>query len=154
MGLHTSCSLAPGQTGLCGARKNVNGEIVCENYGWITSMALYPIEKKPLRNFRLGANVLSVGSYGCNLRCPFCQNHEISMGGREEAGGMYVPPKLLADTALEWKERKKAGNIGVAFTYNEPLVGWEYVRDTFQLFFPALRKAVELHIADCAFQGV
>ena len=55
------------------------------------------------------------------------------MGGREEAGGMYVPPKLLADTALEWKERKKAGNIGVAFTYNEPLVGWEYVRDTTRL---------------------
>lgn len=46
---------------------------------------------------------------------------------------MYVPPKLLADTALEWKERKKAGNIGVAFTYNEPLVGWEYVRDTARL---------------------
>ena len=127
------CSLAPGQTGLCGARKNEGGEIVCENYGRITSMALDPIEKKPLQNFRPGANILSVGSYGCNLRCPFCQNHEISMGGREEVGGMYVPPKLLADTALEWKERKKAGNIGVAFTYNEPLVGWEYVRDTARL---------------------
>ena len=127
------CALSPGQTGLCGARKNENGRILCASYGRITSLALDPIEKKPLKRFRPGSLILSVGSYGCNLRCPFCQNHEISMGGREEAGGMCVPPKLLADTALEWKERKKAGNIGVAFTYNEPLVGWEYVRDTARL---------------------
>lgn len=127
------CSLAPGQTGLCGARKNEGGEIVCENYGQITSMALDPIEKKPLQNFRPGANVLSVGSYGCNLRCPFCQNHEISMAGEGDVHSPYVPPQRLADLALEWKERDGAGNIGIAYTYNEPLVGWEYVRDTARL---------------------
>ena len=73
------CSLEPGQRGRCGARKNEGGQIVCENYGQVTSLALDPIEKKPLRRFRPGSYILSVGSYGCNLRCPFCQNHEISM---------------------------------------------------------------------------
>lgn len=127
------CALEPGQRGLCGARKNEGGKIICDNYGQITSMALDPIEKKPLHDFRPGSMILSVGSYGCNLRCPFCQNHEISMTGREDSGAAYVSPRRLADTAREWKERKRAGNIGVAFTYNEPLVGWEYVRDTARL---------------------
>lgn len=125
------CALSPGQTGLCGARKNVGGEIVCAAYGRITSLALDPIEKKPLRNFRPGSRILSVGSYGCNLRCPFCQNHEISMAGEAEADSSYMAPERLADMALEWKNR--AGNIGVAYTYNEPLVSWEYVRDTARL---------------------
>ncbi|MCI8614142.1 AmmeMemoRadiSam system radical SAM enzyme [Parablautia intestinalis] len=124
------CALEPGQTGLCGARKNEGGEILCENYGQITSLALDPIEKKPLRDFHQGSMILSVGSYGCNLRCPFCQNHEISMAGRETLDAEYVSPSQLADMALIWKKQKKAGNIGVAYTYNEPLVGWEFVRDT------------------------
>lgn len=127
------CTLSPGQTGLCGARKNENGKIVCANYGRITSLALDPIEKKPLKHFRPGSLILSVGSYGCNLRCPFCQNHEISMAGEGDVHSPYVPPQRLADLALEWKERDGAGNIGIAYTYNEPLVGWEYVRDTARL---------------------
>ncbi len=127
------CAMEPGQTGLCGARKNEGGEIICENYGQITSMALDPIEKKPLRDFHPGSMILSVGSYGCNLRCPFCQNHEISMADRGALYLEYVSPEEFAKTALAQKERKKAGNIGVAFTYNEPLVGWEYVRDTARL---------------------
>lgn len=139
------CRLGPGQRGLCGARKNVDGTILCENYGQITSLALDPIEKKPLKRFHPGSRILSVGSYGCNLRCPFCQNHEISMAGKNPATGntmlppedmpetLYVSPGQLAATALEWKKRKRAGNIGIAYTYNEPLVGWEYVRDTARL---------------------
>ena len=127
------CALEPGQTGLCRARKNEGGEIVCENYGWITSLALDPIEKKPLRDFHPGSMVLSVGSYGCNLRCPFCQNHEISMADRGSLDAEYVSPRQIADMALTWKEQKKAGNIGIAYTYNEPLVGWEFVRDTARL---------------------
>ena len=127
------CRLSPGQKGLCGARRNVDGKIHCESYGQITSMALDPIEKKPLKRFRPGSMILSVGSYGCNLRCPFCQNHEISMAGRRESGAVYVSPGQLAATALEWKEHRKAGNIGIAYTYNEPLTGWEYVRDTARL---------------------
>jgi len=127
------CTLFPGQTGLCGARKNTGGNIVCENYGRITSLALDPIEKKPLKYFRPGSMILSVGSYGCNLRCPFCQNHEISMAQEADAGCVSVTPRQLADTALEWKEHRNAGNIGIAYTYNEPLVGWEFVRDTARL---------------------
>ncbi len=120
------CSLEHGQRGLCRARKNENGKIVCENYGFVTSLALDPIEKKPLAMFHPGSKILSVGSYGCNLRCPFCQNHEISMADAKTADGVYIAPKELADEALACLD---AGNIGVAFTYNEPLVGWEYVRD-------------------------
>lgn len=127
------CALEPGQTGLCRARKNVGGEIICENYGRITSLALDPVEKKPLRDFYPGSMILSVGSYGCNLRCPFCQNHQISMADRASFDVEKVSPKELADMALIWKEQKKAGNIGVAYTYNEPLVGWEFVRDTARL---------------------
>lgn len=124
------CSLEPGQTGLCRARKNEGKKIICENYGQVTSLALDPIEKKPLKMFHPGSMVLSVGSFGCNLHCPFCQNHEISMAGSEGAGAVYISPEALAGKA---QELKRAGNIGVAFTYNEPLVGWEYVRDTARL---------------------
>lgn len=127
------CALEPGQTGLCRARKNEGGEIICDNYGWITSLALDPIEKKPLYDFHPGSMILSVGSYGCNLRCPFCQNHEISMADGKNLGAEHVSPRQLTNLALMWKEQNKAGNIGVAYTYNEPLVGWEFVRDTARL---------------------
>ncbi len=120
------CSLEPGQRGLCRARKNENGIIVCENYGKITSLALDAVEKKPLKLFYPGSRILSVGSYGCNLRCGFCQNHEISMSDFETVPTVSLSPKALADKALACKD---AGNIGVAFTYNEPLIGWEYFRD-------------------------
>lgn len=121
------CNLEPGQRGLCRARKNENGKIVCENYGRVASLALDAIEKKPLRLFHPGSRILSVGSYGCNLRCAFCQNHAISMADAEAAETVYISPETLVEKALACKD---AGNIGVAFTYNEPLVGWEYIRDT------------------------
>ena len=121
------CALSPGQMGICMARKNVNGKIVCTNYGRITSLALDPIEKKPLHMFYPGSLVLSVGSFGCNLRCPFCQNHEISMADSEGIQTIEMTPQMLVNKALAYKS---AGNIGVAYTYNEPLIGWEYVRDT------------------------
>jgi pyruvate formate lyase activating enzyme len=128
------CSLNPGQQGICLARKNVEGKIICDNYGMATSLALDPIEKKPLKMYRPGSLILSVGSFGCNLKCPFCQNHEISMidkkTARETIGSIYISPEELTDRALECR---KEGNIGVAFTYNEPLVGWEYVRDAARL---------------------
>lgn len=140
------CSLKPGQTGICGARKNRDGKVVCGNYGKVTAMGLDPIEKKPLKMFHPGSLVLSVGSYGCNLKCPFCQNHEIarmqpdtaSVKGRRQ-DILSVSPKELADQALKYQS---AGNIGVAFTYNEPLVGWEYVRDTAKLVKEAGMKTV------------
>ncbi len=133
------CSLEPGQTGFCRARKNEAGTIVCDNYGQVTSLALDPIEKKPLRMFYPGSMILSVGSYGCNLRCPFCQNYEISMTGRKETHAVYLSPEDLAAEAMAYKGE---GNIGVAYTYNEPLVGWEYVRDTARLVRKAGMKNV------------
>ncbi len=124
------CRLKPGQWGICRARKHEEGEIVCKSYGQVSSLALDPIEKKPLNRFFPGSKILSVGSFGCNLRCPFCQNHEISMAKPEMSEEYFLPPQELADLAAKYRER---GNIGVAFTYNEPLVGWEYVLDTAKL---------------------
>lgn len=124
---------------MCRARKNVDGRIVPINYGKITSMALDPIEKKPLRRFYPGSMILSVGSFGCNLRCPFCQNHEISMAGADLPDTITISPEELAQKAVSLKHR---GNIGVAYTYNEPLVGWEYVRDTAKLVRDAGMKNV------------
>ncbi len=120
------CVLDEGQTGLCRARANRGGEVVPINYGKVVSLALDPIEKKPLRRFRPGAAILSVGSFGCNLRCPFCQNHEISMAGDGELRAETLLPDALAALAEDLKNR---GNIGAAYTYNEPLIGYEYVRD-------------------------
>lgn len=120
------CQLAEGQTGFCRARICRDGAVVPLSYGKLTSLALDPIEKKPLRRFRPRSLILSVGSFGCNLRCPFCQNHEISMAGDGTIQTVDMSPEQLADKAAELIPR---GNIGVAYTYNEPLVGYEYVRD-------------------------
>lgn len=117
------CRIRPGETGLCRARRNRDGMLTAESYGRVSALALDPVEKKPLRRFRPGGMVLSAGSYGCNLRCPFCQNYGISM---ERPETRFLSPEALAARALELADR---GNIGAAFTYNEPLVGYEYVLD-------------------------
>ena len=127
------CEIREGGRGFCGARTCENGEIRPANYGRITGLALDPIEKKPLRRFCPGSMILSAGSYGCNLRCPFCQNHEISWSAEAFAcagNTETVTPEELAGAAVRLKSR---GNIGLAFTYNEPLIGWEFVRDTGRL---------------------
>lgn len=121
------CRLEEGQLGRCHARRNVEGLIVASNYGKITSIALDPIEKKPLYRFYPGSKILSVGSYGCNLSCSFCQNYSISMVKEEETDTITLTPEELANKAVELREN---GNIGIAFTYNEPLIGYEYVIDT------------------------
>lgn len=121
------CTLEDGQTGFCRARMNQDGKNVCINYGEITSLALDPIEKKPLRRFYPGTKILSVGSYGCNFSCPFCQNYSISMTTKQMVYYEHLSPEQLAEKALFYKEQ---GNIGIAYTYNEPLIGFEYVRDT------------------------
>ena len=121
------CRIAAGGYGFCRARKESGGRVVAANYGRITSLALDPIEKKPLAFFRPGSYVLSVGGYGCNLRCPFCQNDSISQHGGEETAWRAAAPDELAALALRLAGER--GNIGLAYTYNEPLVGWEFVRD-------------------------
>lgn len=121
-----ACDIEEGHTGFCRARGNRDGAVTAMNYGLLTSMALDPIEKKPLHRYMPGSRILSVGSFGCNLKCPFCQNCEISMADGETAETVSVSPKQLVDRALSLR---KQGNIGIAYTYNEPLVGFEYVRD-------------------------
>ena len=130
------CHLADGQTGFCRARQNQGGIIRSLNYGLLTSAALDPIEKKPLYHFHPGSHILSLGSFGCNLRCPFCQNYTISQAGRSGFAGQQLPldqvtPKEIVAAAQRLEET--SGNIGVAFTYNEPLVGYEFVYDTARL---------------------
>ncbi len=131
------CELKEGQLGFCGARICAGGKVTAANYGRITALALDPIEKKPLRRFMPGSRILSVGSYGCNLRCPFCQNHEISWSQQAMQfadTAEFIEPDELAAAAQRYRSR---GNVGVAFTYNEPLVGYEYVRDTAKLVHEA-----------------
>ena len=136
------CDIKENALGFCGARTCKDGLVVSANYGKITSIALDPIEKKPLRRFYPGSKILSVGSYGCNLRCPFCQNNEISWGEsakRFSKEADYISPEHLAEIAISCKDDK---NLGVAFTYNEPLIGWEYVRDSAKLVKEAGMKNV------------
>lgn len=123
-----ACRVPEGGVGFCRARRNVGGTIVAENYGCVTSLAVDPVEKKPLARFHPGSLLLSVGSYGCNLRCPFCQNHRIAQAGRGGVPWRRVFPERLVDLACE-ERRRDPRMIGIAYTYNEPLVGWEYVRD-------------------------
>ena len=108
------CRLREGQLGFCRGRKNEGGKSICENYGKLTSIALDPIEKKPLARFFPGSLILSVGSFGCNMDCPFCQNDSISCADEQTADWRYMPPEELAALAQELRPR---GNIGVAFTY-------------------------------------
>ena len=121
------CRLADGAVGFCCARRAEGGRVVAANYGKVTSIALDPIEKKPIAFFHPGENVLSVGSFGCNLRCPFCQNDSISQHGEDGVQFQVATPGELAELALRTK--RGCGNLGLAYTYNEPLVGWEFVRD-------------------------
>lgn len=127
------CDIKEGQTGFCGARTCKNGKIIADNYGKLTSVSLDPIEKKPLKMFFPKTKILSIGSYGCNLRCPFCQNSSISWSKDafeyKYKAEQYLPKEIVG-TALSLKDR---GNIGIAFTYNEPLIAYEFIRDTASL---------------------
>ena len=127
------CHIPEGGLGFCGGRTAKNGKVEAFNYGRITSLALDPIEKKPLARFHPGSLILSAGSFGCNLRCPFCQNYEISWSDEaakfaEKAESLQ--PEELVEIAEATRNR---GNIGIAFTYNEPLIGYEFIRDTTRL---------------------
>ncbi|MDF2540964.1 MAG: pyruvate formate lyase activator [Herbinix sp.] len=124
------CKLKEGQMGICHGRINRDGKVVSENYGKLTGIALDPIEKKPLHRFHPGSMILSVGSYGCNLKCPFCQNCDISMADGNTIDHMEVTCEELVEKAIRLRSQ---GNIGIAYTYNEPLIGYEFVRDCSRL---------------------
>ena len=152
------CVLSEGQTGFCRARRAEGGRTVPLTYGKVTSLALDPIEKKPLDHYYPGSNIVSAGGYGCNLACPFCQNAEISLsewhnsaatdGVNSEAGcepehrlprTEEYSPKELAALCESYRDH---GNIGIAFTYNEPLICYEYILDTAKLIHERSMKVV------------
>ena len=109
------------------------------NYGRISSLALDPTEKKPFARWESGKYILSVGSFGCNLICPFCQNYSISQAD-EHFPTEQCPPERLTELALQLVPK---GNVGAAFTYNEPLIGFEYVYDSAKLLKAAgLKTAI------------
>lgn len=115
------CYLKDGQIGACKTRKNENGILYTINYGEISSIAMDPIEKKPLFHFKPGSKILSIGSWGCNFSCQFCQNWEIS---QVKPHVKVVTPSQIVEIA------KTRGSEGIAYTYNEPIVSYEFVLDT------------------------
>lgn len=120
------CYIRAGELGFCGARGYRSGRVQCLNYGRVTALALDAVEKKPFRRFAPGKTVLSAGSYGCNYRCPFCQNAAVSTARHGEIKTAKIGPEELVQRALSYRNEDC---VGVAFTYNEPLVGYEYVLD-------------------------
>lgn len=131
-----ACKLAPGQVGACRARGNVDGAVVPLGYGRVTSVAVDPVEKKPLARWKSGHTVLSLGSFGCNLHCPWCQNHEISQVGEKDVRWQEASPEDVAALAARL-HAEDVRMAGVAYTYNEPLVCWEFVRDCAELVHEA-----------------
>ena len=115
------CSIADGKSGFCGVRINSGGILAAATYGRVVAVHIDPIEKKPLYHFCPGSDILSVGSVGCTLRCNFCQNVELVLADRP---GSYMSPNELAANAGRY------GSIGIAYTYNEPMMWFEYVMDT------------------------
>ncbi|MDO4501740.1 MAG: AmmeMemoRadiSam system radical SAM enzyme [Coriobacteriia bacterium] len=120
------CRLPDGHRGRCQARIARDGAVVAEAYGRTTGLALDPIEKKPFARFMPGTFVLSTGGYGCNMNCPWCQNDHISTAGPADVRWRSVTPDQLVAQALDLRDR---GCAGLAFTFNEPLITWEFVRD-------------------------
>ena len=122
-----NCLISPGKVGVCRVRKNIDGELYSLNYGKITSIALDPIEKKPLYHFHPGSIILSVGTFGCNLKCSFCQNWQIA---HETPDTYDITPARLVEEAQKYVSR---GNVGIAYTYNEPTIWYEFVYETSKL---------------------
>ncbi len=117
-----NCKISEGKIGVCRVKKNVGGKLIATAYGQTTSFNLDPIEKKPLSHFYPGSSILSVGPNACNFDCAFCQNYQVS---QIDAATRFVSPEQLAKSA------KEAGDdcIGVAYTYSEPLMWYEYIID-------------------------
>jgi len=119
------CVIADGKVGLCRVRKNVAATLYSLNYGEVTGIALDPVEKKPLFHFHPGKVILSLGTWGCNFHCAFCQNWEIS---QEKP---YYVKRLTPEEVVYLAERYiHQGNVGIAYTYSEPVVWYEFVYET------------------------
>jgi len=117
---HHCTGIAEGKVGICRVRQNAGGRLVSLIYGRVASAHVDPIEKKPLYHFRPGSDILSIGTWGCNFRCEWCQNWELS---QQEVPTQETTPEAIAEQA------DQGGSIGVAYTYNEPSIWYEFVRD-------------------------
>jgi len=117
-----NCTLQEGKKGICGTRMNRDGKLYTAIYGEVTSAAMDPIEKKPLYHFYPGSKIFSIGTKGCNLSCPFCQNWSISQNS--DTGSKYYDSDEIVKTAIT------NDSIGIAYTYSEPIIWFEYVKDT------------------------
>lgn len=128
------CVIQPDQKGICRVRQNVGGSLRTLNYGRVSAVNMDPIEKKPLFHFYPGAPILSLGTIGCNFSCAFCQNWSIAEGD--------VPTRrLLPEEALDLATRDPS-NLGIAYTYNEPIIWYEFVLETARLVREAGLKNV------------
>ncbi|OCB01063.1 AmmeMemoRadiSam system radical SAM enzyme [Clostridium beijerinckii] len=116
-----NCLIDEEKFGICGVRTLKSKVPIAINYGEVTSMGVDPIEKKPLYHFKPSKDILSIGSFGCNMTCSFCQNYEISQGKPQT---QYISVEKLIDIIPTIEN-----NIGVAFTYNEPFMWYEYMYD-------------------------
>jgi len=119
----SNCKICPHN---CGSEESHCGRGEC---GQISSMAIDPIEKKPLRHFHPGRPIFSIGGFGCNLRCPFCQNHEIATGKGTD--------KILSPEEVITLAKNVPSNIGVAYTYNEPLIHYSFISKCAELVHQA-----------------
>ena len=132
------CILKDGKAGICKARINKGGKLVSEVYSHVSAIHFDPIEKKPLNHFYPGSTILSLGTYGCNLKCIFCQNCSISQTDADPALLRNAnSPEQIIQLALQ-----QSDNIGIAFTYNEPVVWFEYMYDIARLAKKAGLKTV------------
>ncbi|MFC2113590.1 AmmeMemoRadiSam system radical SAM enzyme [Bacteroidota bacterium] len=123
------CTPVEGKAGKCGVRRNVNGELISETYRKVSAVHYDPIEKKPLYHFYPGSTILSIGSIGCNLNCSFCQNCDISTADVKGFTRLKdYPVEDIVGMAVD-----HPGNIGIAFTYNEPTMSYEYILEIARL---------------------
>ncbi|MDI6781547.1 MAG: AmmeMemoRadiSam system radical SAM enzyme, partial [bacterium] len=130
------CVINEGKTGICRGRENHRGKLYAKTYGECSSIAMDPIEKKPLYHFYPGSKILSIGTVGCNLKCQFCQNWHISQASPGSVSTQNVSSEEIV------KYAKKYNSIGVAYTYNEPFIWYEYVLDTAKMVKEAGLKNV------------
>lgn len=119
------CTIAPGRKGACGVRVNKDGILYSEVYGKTTGIALDPIEKKPLYHYHPGEHILSIGTKGCNFHCDFCQNWHISQ--------VLDAPTTDITSEEVIRKAEQVKSFGIAYTYNEPFIWYEFVFDTAKL---------------------
>lgn len=122
-----NCNIKDGNTGICSVRKNNKNKLELPLYGYLSAVNIDPIEKKPLYHFIPGSQVLSIGFYGCNFHCQFCQNYQISQVYNAENNKIFISPAKIVQIAEE------KGIKSIAYTYSEPVIHFEYIMECSQI---------------------